>query len=123
MVSPRASGPIPLPVIGALIYVGVASLYALWLTHSLALLPDSLASYRTVLALHSHAGEDIQRAFGVVGSLLVAYLWVMSRSAVAGRRLRTLTHLGAALLVLLLQWGFASALRSLPSYVLHRVGQ
>ena len=108
-------------VVGVLIYVGVMSLAVKMLQEWVGVMTHSaeLPAFRASMLLAYGGAEQVRWSFGVVGVILVLYLWVAWRS----RRQRagwlvTLQYLGASVLVLLLQWALVVSLRGVPKYVL-----
>ncbi len=108
-------------VIGVLIYVGVMSLAVKMLRVWLGVMTHGaeLPSFRASMWLSYGGAAQVRWSFGVVGILLVLYLWVAWRSRRQGASwLVTLQYLGASVLVLLLQWALVVSLRGVPKYVL-----
>ncbi len=108
-------------MIGVLIYVGVMSLgvgvLRVWV--GIMAHPSELPAFRASMLLAYGGAEQVRWSFGVVGVILVLYLWVAWRSRRQGASwLVTLQYLGASVLVLLLQWALVVSLRGVPKSVL-----
>jgi len=116
---------LPTALVVTLVYVGVVVLFLLIVPAWFAVgrIPRSLAPIHASMWLTYQGGaSQIRWAFAVVGVLLVLFLWVRFRtSAAANMPLALVGHLGAAGLVLLLQWVIVLALRAVPRYALIQV--
>ena len=122
---PHWTSALPTQVVVTLVYVGVVVLFLLIIPawFGVGRIHNSLDPVRASMWLTYQGGAgQIRWPFGTVGVLLVLHLWVRFRtSAAADRPLALVGHLGAAALVLLLQWVIVLALRGVPRYLLIQV--
>ena len=116
---------LPSALVVTLVYVGVVVLFLLIVPAWFAVgkIPSTLAPIHASMWLTNQGGaSQIRWAFSVVGVLLVLFLWVRYRTnATTNMPLSLVGHLGAAGLVLLLQWVIVLALRAVPQYALIQV--
>ncbi len=110
--------PLPLPVVGTLIYVGLISLQILYLRALFSTIeqPPSFSAIEVALQLGNGDGITIRRASSAVSVLLVLYLWQRWRG-LSRTALTTGLYIGTAALVVLSHLALANILGTVPQFV------
>lgn len=104
----------PLPVVVALLYSGLMSLFLLWLVQAWPA-PNRASVVATAAWVDSGGAEAFRHRYRAVHFLLVGFLWFSARGGVGGRSAAPRWWLaGAALLVLAVHRALDMALSALP---------